>query len=72
VNLDDIFTCLQDQSLTETTSEPPEVRMSPKRMDWEYIQRVLHEQNGNISATARVLGMHRRTLQRKLEKRPPK
>jgi two-component system response regulator RegA len=72
VNLDDIFTCLQDQSLTEPTSEPPEARMSPKRMDWEYIQRVLHEQNGNISATARVLGMHRRTLQRKLEKRPPK
>lgn len=34
------------------------------------IQRVLAEHEGNISATARALGMHRRTLQRKLQKRP--
>ena len=33
-------------------------------------QRVLTEHEGNISATARALGMHRRTLQRKLQKRP--
>jgi two-component system response regulator RegA len=39
-------------------------------MEWEHIQRVLGEQQGNISATARSLGMHRRTLQRKLQKRP--
>lgn len=44
--------------------------MSPKRMEWEHIQRVLKEHQGNISATARALGMHRRTLQRKLEKKP--
>jgi two-component system response regulator RegA len=37
---------------------------------WEHIQRVLAEHEGNISATARALGMHRRTLQRKLQKRP--
>ena len=36
----------------------------------EHIQRVLTEHEGNISATARALGMHRRTLQRKLQKRP--
>lgn len=35
-----------------------------------YIQRVLAEHGGNISATARALNMHRRTLQRKLGKRP--
>jgi two-component system response regulator RegA len=37
---------------------------------WEYIQRVLSENGHNISATARVLKMHRRTLQRKLAKPP--
>jgi two-component system response regulator RegA len=45
---------------------PPSV----DRLEWEHIQRVLNEQEGNISATARALGMHRRTLQRKLQKRP--
>lgn len=46
--------------------------ISIPRLEWEHIQRVLQENNGNISATARALGMHRRTLQRKLQKRPPK
>ena len=41
------------------------------RLEWEHIQRVLHENQNNISATARALNMHRRTLQRKLAKRPP-
>ncbi len=44
--------------------------LSVKRVEWEHIQRVLTENNGNISATARSLGIHRRTLQRKLQKRP--
>jgi two-component system response regulator RegA len=44
--------------------------MSPRRLEWEHIQRVLAEHDGNISATARTLRMHRRTLQRKLAKRP--
>ena len=44
--------------------------MSPRRLEWEHIQRVLAEHDGNISATARTLRMHRRTLQRKLSKRP--
>lgn len=42
------------------------------RLEWEHIQRVLQENENNISATARSLGMHRRTLQRKLGKRPVK
>ena len=41
-----------------------------ERLEWEHIQRVLQENQGNISATARALNMHRRTLQRKLMKRP--
>lgn len=44
--------------------------LSPRRYEWEHIQRVLHAHDNNISATARTLGMHRRTLQRKLQKRP--
>lgn len=47
-------------------SNPPSV----DRLEWEHIQRVLQEHDGNVSATARALGMHRRTLQRKLQKRP--
>jgi len=49
-----------------------EVRPSVDRLEWEYIQQVLNDCGGNISATARSLGMHRRTLQRKLQKRPVK
>ena len=54
-----------DINIKET---PPSV----DRLEWEHIQKVLAENEGNISATARDLGMHRRTLQRKLLKRPVK
>lgn len=40
------------------------------RLEWEYIHRILAENNNNISVTARILNMHRRTLQRKLAKKP--
>jgi len=50
----------------------PDRPLHPRRLEWEYIQRVLLEHDGNISATARALGMHRRTLQRKLAKYPPR
>ena len=46
--------------------------LSIDRLEWEHIQRVLTEHDGNISATARSLNMHRRTLQRKLNKNPTK
>ncbi len=55
----------------------PDSALSPNRLPtkidkpaWEQIQRVLLENNNNISATARALNMHRRTLQRKLGKPP--
>lgn len=51
---------------TEVAENPPSIN----RVTWEHIQKVLQEHDGNISATARALGMHRRTLQRKLQKRP--
>lgn len=46
--------------------------LSVARLEWEHIQKVLTECDGNISETARRLNMHRRTLQRKLAKRPVK
>lgn len=46
--------------------------MSVKRLEWEHIQKILTEVEGNVSEAARRLGMHRRTLQRKLQKRPVK
>ena len=46
--------------------------LSVRRLEWEHIQATLKEQDGNVSAAARALGMHRRTLQRKLHKRPVK
>ncbi len=51
---------------------PAEKPLSVDRLEWEHIQRVLSEQGDNISATARALNMHRRTLQRKLGKYPPR
>lgn len=44
--------------------------LSVGRLEWEYIHRILTENDNNISVTARILNMHRRTLQRKLAKKP--
>jgi len=41
------------------------------RVEWEHIQRVLEDCGGNISQAAKLLGLHRRSLQRKLTKYPP-
>ncbi|MHA7871197.1 MAG: helix-turn-helix domain-containing protein, partial [Hyphococcus sp.] len=48
---------------------PPENAMSADEVRWAHIQRVFDDNNGNVSETARRLGMHRRTLQRMLAKR---
>lgn len=49
----------------------PESTMVPlARVEWEHIQQALVETQGNISAAARLLGAHRRSLQRKLARRP--
>lgn len=63
-----------DAELTapEADAAPPSDLLSVSRLEWEHIQRALHEHDGNISSTARALKMHRRTLQRKLSKRPVK
>ncbi len=53
-----------------TVSDPPIESMSLDRLEWEHINRVLAECGQNVSEAARVLGLHRRTLQRKLSKYP--
>lgn len=58
----------KDDELPPLVDTPPSVN----RLAWEHINQVLEKHDGNISATARALGMHRRTLQRKLRKRPVK
>ena len=69
VTAGDVIKALSGESQrTETLEEFSP--MSVERMEWEHIQKVLKENDGNISATARSLGMYRRTLQRKLAKKP--
>lgn len=64
-----IVKALNAGEVVVNTAAPAET-MSVDRLEWEHLQRVLGEHDGNISATARALKMHRRTLQRKLAKRP--
>ena len=68
-SVDEVLLAFEDN---EQFSEelPLLVQPSLDRVEWEHIQQVLQANQGNISATARALGMHRRTLQRKLFKRP--
>lgn len=56
----------------EAGADAPDVPLSVDQVEWEHIQRVLTEHAGNITATARALNMHRRTLQRKLSKHAPR
>jgi two-component system response regulator RegA len=56
----------------DSTVLPAEQPLSVRRLEWEHLQKVLAKNDGNISAAARALNMHRRTLQRKLAKRPVK
>lgn len=58
---------LRTPRATTPVAEQP---LSVDRLEWEHINKVLQENEGNISATARALNMHRRTLQRKLAKKP--
>lgn len=67
--IDEILAAFADQPGEGEASVPGDP-ISVDRLEWEHIQRVLQDNDGNISATARALGMHRRTLQRKLQKRP--
>ncbi len=54
----------------EPAAEDVDTMTPLSRLEWEHIQQALLTCDGNISAAARLLGMHRRSLQRKLAKRP--
>lgn len=66
---DDIVAAFRHDAGNES-APVSEKALSVNRLEWEHINRVLNENHGNVSATARALGMHRRTLQRKLNKHP--
>ncbi len=73
-NVEMILDALHENA-TEIRAEEELERATPlsvQRLEWEHIQRVLADNDNNVSATARALNMHRRTLQRKLAKRPVK
>ena len=75
VDVKDVHGVIQE-CLSGNVQAPEEVPLpaqspSLKRLEWEHIHRVLEENDGNISRTAEQLGMHRRTLQRKLKKHAP-
>ena len=71
-DVDDIFNVLTQATSPDQPDKPDKIQApSLARMEWEHINRVLHDCRGNISAAAKVLGLHRRTLQRKLNKFPP-
>ncbi|NOU50097.1 response regulator [Pseudoalteromonas sp. JBTF-M23] len=63
-----VQTLLGQNAMNEATLNTD--TMSAERVEWEHIQQVLKVNEGNVSQTARQLNMHRRTLQRKLQKRP--
>lgn len=68
-DIDEIIQAFEhEQGQTETAlADKP---LSLERLEWEHIQKVLSDCDGNVSKAARQLNMHRRTLQRKLLKRP--
>ena len=66
--VDMILRALVEES--EPMAEAQSTMTPLSRLEWEHINQALKETEGNISAAARLLGMHRRSLQRKLAKRP--
>jgi two-component system response regulator RegA len=68
-SVDDIISALRTHGgSTEVAIEQQPTPL--EHAEWEYIQNALIACDGNISAAAKRLGLHRRTLQRKLQKRP--
>jgi two-component system response regulator RegA len=64
---DAVVRALRGQDAGSAEIETP----SLARTEWEHIHRVLADVGGNVSEAARRLGLHRRSLQRKLKKYPP-
>lgn len=60
--------------LEEGTTPEPDIYETPtlERVEWEHINRVVADTSGNLSEAARRLGIYRQTLQRRLQRKPPK
>ena len=72
-DVDDILNAFEkDSGLTNASRQTDFEVPSLARAEWEHIQRVLNDCDNNITAAAHKLGIHRRTLQRKLYKYAPK
>lgn len=72
-DVDDILHAFEKDTEQAHIPEKPEFEVpSLARAEWEHIQRVLNDCDNNITAAAQKLGIHRRTLQRKLYKYAPK
>ncbi|HTU65179.1 MAG TPA: response regulator [Steroidobacteraceae bacterium] len=71
VSVDAILRALSPDEAQPAADEAAPESMTPlNRLEWEHIQQALRATDGNISAAARLLGIERRSLQRKLAKRP--
>ena len=70
VEVDEILAALDRGAADGVTTAEALKPMSLDRMEWEHINRVLVDCGGNVSEAARLLGLHRRSLQRKLAKYP--
>ena len=69
-DVDDILTAFKPD--TDSSESSPDLETpSLARVEWEHIQRVLNDCEGNLSEAARRLGMHRRSLQRKASRKRP-
>lgn len=68
VSVDAILRVLTDDS--PAPADEAGAMLPLGRLEWEHIHQALRTTDGNISAAARLLGVHRRSLQRKLSKRP--
>jgi two-component system, response regulator RegA len=66
-NVDDIIAAFKNDKIIQKRDSVK--KTSLKNLEWEYINKTLAEVGFNISKAARILGMHRRTLARKLEKK---
>lgn len=69
-SIDAIVRALHADPASEEKADSTALMTPLKRLEWEHIQQALGATCGNISAAARLLGMHRRSLQRKLGKKP--
>jgi two-component system, response regulator RegA len=70
---DEVLAAFTRETEAPAASAPADLSApSLARAEWEHVQRVLSDCDGNISEAARRLGIHRRSLQRKLQKFPPR